>query len=243
MSRDRDQMGSRFKQYEAVSDYRLTRKVPVICRIDGKAFHTLTRNMTKPFDSKFMESMKDTAAYLCAEIQGCKFAFVQSDEISLLLTDWDKLDTEPWFGYRLSKMISISACLAANAFHTFMDTRHVEFDSRAFNLPESDVCNYFLWRQKDTTRNSVQMVAQANFSHKSLQGLSSSQLQEKLFQEKGINWDALPTPQKRGTAVYRKFDQWYVDEDIPIFSQDRNFVEKWLEPQDDNVTDKNLFGY
>ena len=242
----KDPMGERFKAYEKVSDHYLTRRVPVILRVDGRAFHTVTRNMARPFDLTFMDAMVKTTFELCQEAQGCKFAYVQSDEISLLLTDWDKLDTEGWFGYRINKMNSIASCVAANTFYGYMGGNSVEFDSRAFSVPKEDVCNYFLWRQRDATRNSISMVAQANFSHKELQGLNSNQLQDKLFLERGINWNDLPGDQKRGTAIYKVEGKWYIDTEIPIFSQDRNFIERWLHEKREECDDpgsKNPFRY
>lgn len=240
----RDSLGDRMKRYERVSDHYLTRRVPVILCLDGKAFHTFIKNMEKPFDYSFMRAMWTTALNLTQEIQGYKFAYVQSDEISILLTDYDKLDTEPWFGYRLNKMCSVGASLASTHFNKLMGS-NIQFDARAFNLGKEEVCNYFIWRQQDATRNSVQMVAQANFPHKSLQNLNSSQLQEKLFQEKGINWNDLPCFKKRGIGILKTNIEeiWLADMETPIFSQDRNYIEWRLESkEDDNIREKDTPG-
>lgn len=99
------------------------------------------------------------------------------------------------------------------------------FDSRVFNLSKDEVCNYFIWRQQDTTRNSVQMVGQANFSHKELQGVSVNKLQNKLLTERNINWNNIPTVQKRGTCIVKKNGEWVIDKEIPIFTQNRIYVE------------------
>jgi tRNA(His) guanylyltransferase len=232
---DRDSLGNRMKSnYEDRSRVKLTRRMPVIGRIDGKAFHTLTKGMDKPFDLRFMDSMVVTAKALVAQIQGCKLAYVQSDEISLLLTDFDKLDTDAWFDYNIQKMASVSASMATHYFNQrlndyFKEEKFGFFDARFFNIPKEEVCNYFIWRQQDATRNSIQSVAQANFSHKSLQGLNTSQLQDKLFLEKGINWNELDTVLKRGTCVVKEL----VDYDIPIFTQDRDYIEKHMRFEDD----------
>jgi tRNA(His) 5'-end guanylyltransferase len=110
------------------------------------------------------------------------------------------------------------------------------FDSRIYNIPKEEVCNALIWRQQDATRNAIQMVGQANFSHKQLQNKNCNQIQEMLFQEKQINFNDLPTYQKRGTCIvketYTKEDtqrtRWVEDKDIPIFTQDRNYIEKYL---------------
>lgn len=178
-------MGDRFKGYERVSDHCLVRRSPVIIRLDGQAFHTLTRILEKPFDRKFADCMYETAESLCRYIQGAKLAYIQSDEISILLTDYEEITTDAWFDNRVNKIVSLSASRASLSFSARFGSWGL-FDSRAFNIPENDVTNYFVWRQKDAERNSLQSLAQSLFSHKSLQGLNSSALQEKLFTEKGI---------------------------------------------------------
>ncbi len=249
-------LGTRMKTYEAVSDPKLTRRMPVIIRVDGRAFHTFTRGCDRPFDTILMRCMTETAKSLVTEIQGCKLAYVQSDEISLLLTDYETIDTQAWFDYRLGKMCSVSSSIATLAFNKAVsdtvdyykdrnlispsesDNRVLKFwtgkqfkamfDSRAYNVPREDVCNYFIWRQQDCTRNSIQMIGQANFSHKQLQGKSCDQIQEMLWQEKNINFSKYPVYQKRGTCVYRLERGLKVDYDIPIFTQDRDFIEQFV---------------
>ena len=243
-----DALGDRMKRYESVSEHYLTRRTPVIVRVDGKAFHTLTRYFNKPFDANFNEVMRATAHKLCEKIQGCKLAYTQSDEISLLLTDWEKLDTEPWFGYNLNKVVSISAALASvyfNANRAVLQSQIVlgiikechllteVFDSRAFNIPKEEVCNYFIWRQQDATRNSVNMVASHYFSPKQLHGLNSDQRQEKLWQEKQINWNNLDTRYKRGSCIKKdSTGKWQDDLEIPIFTQDRAYIEDLLKNEE-----------
>lgn len=229
-------MGDRFKDYERVSDHYLTRRLPVIIRVDGAAFHTLTRGFDKPYDVGFAKSMSYTAMILCKKIQGAKLAYVQSDEISVLLTDYEEVTTEAAFDNRLNKLLSISAGIASVTFNnTLLCHKPISskweqdsiFDSRAFNIPENDVCNYFVWRQKDAERNSLQALAQANFSHKSLQGLNSSALQEKLFTEKGINYNDIDPYQKRGAIVIKRENGWKI-EPAPIFSQNREVIEELI---------------
>ena len=116
MGNQRDSLGDRMKRYEYVSRNYLTRRVPVIIRIDGKAFHTFTKGMRKPFDRVLMSAMQETMRFLCANIQGCVFGYTQSDEITLVLTDYASIRTDAWFGYNVQKMCSIAASMATLAF-------------------------------------------------------------------------------------------------------------------------------
>ena len=113
----RDNLGNRMKNYEHTSRTYLTRRLPVIIRLDGKAFHTFTKGLKKPFDEILIDAMWETAKYLCKSIQGCKIAYVQSDEISLLLTDYDTIESCAWFDNNIQKMVSISASMATLAFN------------------------------------------------------------------------------------------------------------------------------
>ena len=110
------------------------------------------------------------------------------------------------------------------------------FDSRVFAIPKDEVNNYFIWRQQDATRNSIQMLGQANFSHKELHKCSCNMIQEKLFTEKGINFNDIPTTQKRGACIVKEQylvgeatrTRWIVDKEIPIFTSDRDYIGKFV---------------
>lgn len=218
-----DSIGNRMKHnYENRYRIKLSRRIPVIIRLDGKAFHTLTKNCEKPFDSNFIESMVFTTLGLQNNVQGFKCAYVQSDEISILLTDFDKLTTDAWFDYNLQKIVSISASIASVSFSLNYGTIGF-FDSRAFNIPKEEVCNYFIWRQQDWTRNSIQMLARANFSHKELHKKNINEIHEMLHQ-KDINWVNDCTEQeKRGTLINKKGNIFY-----PIFKENRDVIEQYL---------------
>lgn len=250
-----DKLGDRMKEnYENRSKTYLTRRTPVLLRLDGCHFHTFTKGLKKPYDSLFIEVMQRTTKSLCESIQGCKFGYVESDEISLLLTDYDTLQTDAWFDYSVQKICSVAASMAAMFFNRHLKEcalqefddkdyyntllKKIElggyFDARAFNLPEHEVVNYFIWRQNDATRNSIQGLAQANFSQKQLQGLNTSQLQDKLHEEKGINWNDCKTVEKRGSAIIKVMDpitgrsKWTVDTEMPIISQNKDYIENIL---------------
>ena len=214
--------------YEGRSETYLTRYTPVIIRLDGCHFHTFAKKFDKPFDTVFAKTMQDTTKYLCEKIQGVKFAYTESDEISLLLIDYDRNDlakqTEAWFDYRVQKIVSVAASLATAAFNKFFALNIPEdisesenqklfnaykkaidecatFDARAFNLPKDEVVNYFIWRQTDAIRNSKSALGQANYSQKVLNGLSSNQVVEKCREELGIDWDNFKGEQKWGSIV------------------------------------------
>lgn len=226
----------RMKRYEAVTDTTLTRRTPVIIRVDGKAFHTLTRGMARPFDKKFAKCMTETAMALVSKIQGAKLAYSQSDEVSVLLSDFDTIQTDAWLGYRVQKMVSIAASIATAAFteeFRFYFPDRVEamplFDARAFSLPHDEVVNYFVWRQRDAVRNSILATAQHRFSHSEMQGISCERLQARLYTEHGVNWNDTETRFKRGFCALPDGD---VDWEIPTFTQDREYIERRLAVRD-----------
>lgn len=218
----------RMKLYEAASAVYLPRRLPMIVRVDGRAFHGLTRGMDKPWDLRMRDAMTLTALALVDDMAGAKIAYVQSDEISVLLTDYDALGTQPWFDKSLQKVVSIAAARATLEFNDALALpgKRGMFDARAFVLPREEVCNYFVWRQQDATRNSVSGLAQAHFSHKSLHGLSGAEMQERLFQEKGINWNDCESWAKRGWCVVRGEALM----EVPVFTAARDFIEQHVSP-------------
>lgn len=235
-----DALGNRMKTYENITRNYLTRRMPVIIRCDGKAFHTFTRGFKKPFDDIFVKSMQDTMKYLCENIQDCVLGYTQSDEITLVLVDYQNRDTSAWFDNNIQKMVSVSASMATLAFNRafvknidneimeyrssfvpqsveiqqriklYHDTlkksaeKGAMFDSRVFNIPKEEVVNCLIWRQQDATRNSIQSVGQANFSHKQLDGKNCSDIQDMLMTENDINWNDYPTHLKRGSCCIKE---------------------------------------
>ena len=236
-----DDFGKRMKTYENSYRFTLPRRMPVILRIDGCHFHTFTRGMDKPFDDKLIKAFWETCKFLGENIMGAKLIYHQSDEISILITNYDTIQTDSWFSNNLQKIASVSASMAAAKCNevirkSYSDKELAFFDSRAWVIPQDEVNNYFTWRQQDASKNSISMAAFANFAHKDLHGLSGNQLQEKLFSEKGINWDKFPTWKKRGACIIKKEylkenairRRWETDLDIPLFSKDRNYVERFV---------------
>lgn len=222
-----DDLGTRMKTYyEQIPKIKLLRRTPVAIRIDGKAFHTFTRGFQKPFDGILVSAMQETMRYLCEHIQGCVLGYTQSDEITLILIDYQNLNSSAWFDYEVQKMCSIAASMATMAFNSafqagiiaeqaMSDERYRKtmaaavkkgamFDARVFNIPKEEVANLIYWRQLDAIRNSIQMVGQANFSPKQLHGKSCSQIQQMLLEEKGIDWASLPVYLQRGSCCVKE---------------------------------------
>ena len=229
---EKDSIGNRMKEnYENRYRFLLTRRTPIIIRLDGRAFHTLTRRLDKPFDAGFSDTMNATAVHLCCEIQGAKCAYIQSDEISILVTDFDTLTTDAWFDYNIQKITSISAGIASAYFtvHFCHDGDMAVLDSRVFNIPVEEVCNYFIWRQMDWIRNSVQMLAQSHFSPKQLHGKNQPAMHDMLH-SKEVNWADLDGRWKNGTLVRRNYgdgDRWIVTS-APMFKDYREDIEQYL---------------
>lgn len=252
-----DNLGDRMKAYESAFRPFFPQRIPIIIRVDGKAFHTYTAKCDKPFDDKLIEVMNLTAKHLCANIPGAKLAYVQSDEISIFVHGYESIESQPWFGGNINKIVSITAAMASATFTANSpliwngEVKPAIFDSRAFLLPEKEVCNYFIWRQQDWTRNSVQTLARSLYSHKQCDNKNNSELQEMCFQ-KGKNWNDLETRYKRGRCIIKKQtpvetkmpedsgykslitwrNKWVVDNEIPIFTQDRNYVNQFFEQKE-----------
>ena len=277
---DTSDLANRMKEYEKRNQYYLQKRTPVAIRVDGRSFHTFTKGFQRPFDDVLIKTMQETAKYMCENIQGAKFAYVQSDEITIILTDYDTLETGCWFNYRTDKLCSIAASMATMIFNKIFKEKvenFIEeggafslaqlnynqmkmepylkaiekgamFDARCFNIPKEEVTNLIYWRQLDATRNSIQMVGQANFSHKELQNKSCNDIQDMLHEQKGINWNDYPTVCKRGTACIknRKIieyldefkvtaklmdstkteNSWIIDTEMPILKdEDRAYVD------------------
>lgn len=240
----KDSLGNRIKNYEFNSQSFLTRRMPVIIRLDGCHFSNYTKGFEKPYDELIRDAFIFGTKALFNEVQGLKLSYQQSDELTLLLTNYDTLTTNSWFDNNIQKMVSVSSSILTASFNQFMKEHKSEFkklavfDSRVFIVPKEEVCNVLLWRENDASRNSISCLAQKYFSHKQLHKKNTKEMQEMLFQEKGINWNNIPTWQKRGYCMSRVLlekepgvfrHNIEVDLEIPIFSQDRNYVNKFVE--------------
>ena len=199
-----DKMGDRLKMFEGIEAGRiLIPNLPICVRVDGRAFHTFTRGMNRPYDERMSKAMIETMKYLVKKTDAC-IGYVQSDEISLVLSD----TKDPLFGGRVQKLTSIIAAMATAKFNdeihkSFPDKPLAEFDCRVWNVPNrTEAANTILWREFDATKNSISMAARSVYSDNQLLNKNSSEKQEMLWQ-KGINWDKYPVFFKRGTYARR----------------------------------------
>jgi tRNA(His) 5'-end guanylyltransferase len=222
-----DEFGDRMKRYEDVWRAKLIRRIPVILRLDGKAFHTLTDKFCKsPFDVEFLNAMVNSAIKTVREIQGAKCVYVQSDEVSILLTDFDTLQTDAWFDHNVQKMVSVSASYMSVHFSRTIGMPAV-FDARVFNLPKEEVANYFVWRQKDWVRNSVSLLTGIHYSHKEMQNKSNADKHEMLHQ-KGVNWADMEDEWKNGVFISKEPEDWVRWKTCPNFVIQRGTIEKYV---------------
>ncbi len=247
------ELNTRIKEYyEGRTKQLLMRRTITILRLDGKGFSKFTKGLNKPFDDDFSEDMDLTAKFLCEEIQGAKFGYTQSDEITIVLSDFDNQETSAWFDYNVQKMVSISASIATAKFNQLRARRMANyanididdlnsmtlamFDSRVFQVPTLDeMVNTLIFRQQDCTRNSISMAADALLKG-SMNGVKGDVKQERLFTEAGVNWNDYKTKYKRGSVI-KKVEigvatangittrkRWVVDEETPIFTQDKDYL-------------------
>lgn len=253
---DKSELAARMKNfYENPAKTQLLRRVPVAIRIDGKAFHTFTRGFQKPFDPVLMDAMQRTMKYLCENIQGCVFGYTQSDEITLILIDYQKLTSDAWFDYEVQKITSVSASMATMIFNKYFSENIIKynsthdplieenkylieryvnaaekgamFDARCFNIPKEEVTNLIYWRQLDAMRNSIQMVGQAHFPHTKLKDKTCNDIQDMLMVEYGINWNTFTIPCKRGTACIKVKEQEIIKEPNLFISKIITTHYKW----------------
>ncbi len=227
-----DELGERMKgQYEHRTRFFVPRRTYTIIRLDGKAFHTYTKGLEKPFDDGLSNDIDSAIIAMLPHIQGAVFAYTQSDEISVLVTDFALPTTSAWFDGNIQKMASVSSSIITAEFNYLRSKRwkkefnklsklhnneygEVEdiesyklayFDSRIFTIPDrTEVMNYFIWRNQDCARNAVSMVAQSEFPHKELQGKSTPMMQEMLFTKKGINWSEYDEALKNGRLIVKE---------------------------------------
>lgn len=246
-------LGDRMKCYEASTSSMLEKNVPVIIRVDGKAFHSYLKKI-ESFNECVNDVMDKVAVALCENIQGAQVAYVQSDEVSVFVHSYKNENSSSWFNNQQQKMCSVAAAIAAATFTAeswkiwtkitpgLNDIRPAYFDARVFTLPEYEVCNYFIWRQKDAIRNSVQTLARTKFSHKKVDGKNQLEMKE-MCRAVGSDWDELPVSLQHGRAVYRVLDEkepgvirsrWHVDKVIPLFTADRDFIERFLKRNEEN---------
>jgi tRNA(His) 5'-end guanylyltransferase len=249
-----DKLGDRMKDYESRFRFFLPKRSYTLLRLDGKAFHTYTKGLERPFDVSLINSMDNTAKFLCENIQGAKVAYVQSDEITILLEDFKNIRTESYFGGNIQKIASIAASMASAFFNKYMFSNNSSkreslafFDCRCWSLSDPfEVENTFIWRQKDAIRNSIQLVAQSIFSSKQIFKKSQKDLLEMIEGSSSKNWESYPDGLKYGRVITKRRytlqasdpkgniietlrSAWFIEES-PVFTENRQFLRDFIEP-------------
>ncbi len=227
---DKTTLGDRIKAYEASTESRVLPRLPIVIRLDGRSFSKFTKGMERPFDASFRQAMIEVTKYLVDQTHA-KIGYTQSDEISLVLYSENLQNGSVLFDGRVQKIASNFASMASVKFLLEMQKRFPDkvdgtktlpsFDARVFAVPsKTEATNSIVWRVQDAVKNSISMVAQCNFPHKSLQGLNGKELQYKLLTEKDINWNDFSSNEKQGTFVRKELVQVKLDDDrlakIPV---------------------------
>ncbi len=258
---DKTSLGDRMKCYEAAYNFVFPIRLPLMLRLDGVHFSKNVKRWKskKPYDARLAYAMQMTCKGLAEKIPGVQLVYSQSDEITILIRDDMSNDTQPWHGKELNKIMSIASAKASNLFNYYFFKGHVqyeyeemaEFDCRGYVVPEYEVFNSLLWRQRDCTKNSVSMLARTMFSTKQLHKKNGSEMQDMMMLQHGVNWNDMPTAFKRGFCVVKKDmpkevpardenrkvipgkmetimrPEWVVDLEIPIFTQEPEYVTRF----------------
>ena len=266
-------LGERIKGYESVYKNTLPIRTPTLIRCDGRAFKNFTKGFKRPFSTLLRHCMIEAAKHMCRNIPNTEIAYTQSDEITLLLVEKGE-NTQSWYSKRLNKLLSVSASICTNGFnkalynaftnksyinpftdqtiklednilnHIYTKVFQAEFDCTAFSLPEFEVNNAFIFRQRDAVRNSINQIAHCYFSPKELNKVHSQEIIEKLKNERNVLWEDVPKYFQRGVCIIKENftiedkpnvirTRWNVDLNIPIFEEDRDYINKHLIYQGD----------
>jgi len=241
-----DKLGDRMKLYEQMEAGRkLMPGLPICVRVDGRAFHTFTRGMKRPYDEDMSAAMIETMKFLVEQTDAC-IGYVQSDEISLVLSDIKA----PMFDGKIAKLNSVIASMATAKFNEVIHKSYPNkplafFDCRCWNVPSrTEAVNNILWREFDATKNSISMAARSVYSDAQLLGKNGSEKQDMLM-EKGINWNDYPVFFKRGTyarrvVISRKFTDEELNE-LPEHHEARNNPDLLITRSSIEVIDMPIF--
>lgn len=203
-----DTIGSAIKECEKKFSPQLDPYAgPIIVRLDGRAFHTFTKGLNRPFDERLAKCMWEATIFVLEQTHA-KIAYTQSDEISLLY-EYNE-PSQAIFGGKLNKVNSVLASMVTAKFnnslgyHLSEKTQLAQFDCRTFQVPNrKGAVDTFTWRYMDAQRNSVSMAAQSHFSHKQLQRKSTRE-QIKLLSEIDVDFNDYPCWFRHGVFFKRE---------------------------------------
>lgn len=247
-------LGDRQKTYEQAYDSRIIRRLPVIVRVDGRSFHKVTKKLSRPYSASMVNLMANTMFLVAKEMDGCVFAYQQSDEITFVLRNDQSLESEPWFNNRVQKIASISAAMTTSTFiklHQSMDDPpqligNTLFDARVFAVPSiNEAINNLIFRQQDCIRNAITGAAQAELgkifgrkkTFKTLQNKNAQERMQLLLDECDIDFNSYyPAAFRHGVAAYKipqlidtdegqvTRHKWVMDTQLPKFVENRAFI-------------------
>jgi tRNA(His) guanylyltransferase len=238
--------------YESITNYKLPKRTFTIIRLDGRSFSKFCKRFKKPFDDDFVRMMNESAKYVAENAQGCKMAFVQSDEITLVLTDFDELTTKAWYDGRIQKICSISASLASTKFlqllfdyeiskmdndklskldydqikrevsKLIMNQKLMEFDSRVYTVPPRDEVLNTVFWRQQDCTRNSVSMVAQSMYSHKELENKNNSQQQDLIHDKGDNWNNYPIGLKRGRVIVKRDGKWVIEEP-PIFSQEWDF--------------------
>lgn len=228
----------KFNEYREKANYKLDKRLPLICMIDGRRFSIrIKKKFKRPFDDLFISLMNKTAAYTSKNIQCCKFAYVQSDEISFFIDSRNEIN-QPFFEYRLCKLNSLISSIATGFFNLEMIKHNLpicecassrdimegvndffnnynpyQFDCKSFNVDNNDdVYAWFLYRQLDCIKNSKQQTVQTYIPHNDLLNLNSDEQIELLKSKYNIDWNDYESGKKFGRFIWKEEEMHHSEE-------------------------------
>ena len=236
-------LSDRMKTYEDASQYKFTPLMPVVIRIKCANIDSVSRSFRQPFDNVFHKTMRQTARALGEAIPNCFFAYTYSDEVNLLVTDYNT-NNKACYNNNMQKIVSMSSSIATVMFNKFFAqnvsftdktrwryTGHLNeaiFESKAFIIPKEELVNYFVWRQYRGFRHTIDVVAGSEFSSEELKGKTLNQKQDMLLKQKEIDINRVKPDKKHGFCVFLTTNGWVIDLDIPLFSKNKEYIEKFL---------------
>lgn len=196
-------------------DYVFPSDAHIIVMCDGRSFSKLIKKQFKlPFDDEFIELMNETAKYVCENVEGVRFAYVQSDEISFYIHASEL--SNGFFRNRLCKLQSLIAAMCTGKFIQLYTKKYfekynalpdflIQFDCKVWDVPdETEVWKWFVYRQMDCMRNAKQQYAQALYSHKQLMNLTVDEQIQKIYDEKQIDYyEDVPDYCQNGRVIYK----------------------------------------
>ena len=240
----------KLKAYEQRTDTKLSVDMPIILRIGGKSFKTLTKNCDKPFDDVVARAMYKTMLELCKNIPYCVLGYTYSDEITLLIVNKGLDGATPWYENRAQKLCSVTASMATAQFCKFfveytklynrelsIDLGLVAFDCRCFNILENDVIEYFIWRQKACVRHAVMGIAHTMYSNKELYKKSDGTVRKMIKEKTGKAFAGVEPGYCYGFCAVRRLvrlpslnvrNMWTIDKDVPKFWREPMYIQDCL---------------